>query len=78
MHRSIAASPTALYSSGAGVLPKGNLRQRKTSSLTIAMHVDVVVALHVSRGRLHPGLFLPIRIRFFATCFVFLRSFVES
>ena len=42
--RSIAASLPVIYSSGAGVVPKGNLRQRKDSSSIIAMHVDAVVA----------------------------------
>ena len=41
--RSIAASLTVVYSSGAGVVPKVNLKQRKASSLTIAMHVNAVV-----------------------------------
>ena len=40
--RSIAASLTVVYSAGAGVVPKGNLKQRKASSSTIAMHVDAV------------------------------------
>ena len=42
--RSIAASLTVVYSAGAGVVPKGSLKQRKDSSLTIVMHVDAVVA----------------------------------
>ena len=42
--RSIAASLTVVYSSGAGVVPKGNLRQKKSISFNIAMHVDVVVS----------------------------------
>ena len=41
--RSIATSLTVLYSAGAGVVPKCNLRQRKSGSYTIAMHVDKVV-----------------------------------
>ena len=41
--RSIAASLTVLYSTGAGVVKKGNLRQIKASSSTIAIHVDAVV-----------------------------------
>ena len=41
--RYIDASLTVVYSSGAGVVPKGNLKQRKASSLTIAMHVNAVV-----------------------------------
>ena len=44
LHRSIASSLTVVYSSGVGVVPKGKFRQRKASSLTIAMHVDAVVA----------------------------------
>ena len=43
MPRSIADSLTVVYSDGAGVVPKGNLRQRKAGSSTIAIHVDVVV-----------------------------------
>ena len=43
--RSIAASLKVAYSSSASVVPKGNLRQRKDSSLTIAMHVDAVVVI---------------------------------
>ena len=43
--RSIAASLKFTYSSGASVMPKGNLRQRKDSSSTIAMHVDAVFAI---------------------------------
>ena len=42
--RSIAASLIVLYSAGAGVAPKGNLKYRKASSSTIAMHVNAVVA----------------------------------
>ena len=42
--RSIAASLMVVYSTGAGVVPKGNLKQRKASSSTIAMHVDAVFA----------------------------------
>ena len=39
----IDASLTVVYSSGAGVVPKGNLRQRKDSLSTITMHVNTVV-----------------------------------
>ena len=42
--RSIAASLMVVYSAGAGAVPKGNLKQRKASSSTIAMHVDAVFA----------------------------------
>ena len=42
--RSIAASLIVVYSTGVGVVPKGNLKQRKSSSSTIEMHVDAVVA----------------------------------
>ena len=42
--RSIATSLTVVYYSGAGVVPKGNFRQRKAGFSTIAMHVDAVVA----------------------------------
>ena len=42
--RYIAASLIVVYSAGAGVVPKGNLRQRKASSSTIAMHIDAVFA----------------------------------
>ena len=41
--RSIYASPTVVHSAGAGVVPKGNLRQKNASSSTIAIQVDVVV-----------------------------------
>ena len=41
--RSIAASITLIYSSGAGVASKGKLRHRKASSYTIELHVNVVV-----------------------------------
>ena len=42
--RSISALLTVLYSAGAGVVPKGNLRQRKDGLSTIDMQVDAVVA----------------------------------
>ena len=42
--RSIAASLTVVYSSDAGVVPKGNLKHGKSSSLTISMHVYAVVS----------------------------------
>ena len=42
--RSIAASLTVIYSSGAVLVSKGTLRKRNYSSLTIEMHVDAVVA----------------------------------
>ena len=41
--RSIVASVTVVYSAGAGVVPKADLRQKKASSSNIAMHVDMVV-----------------------------------
>ena len=41
--RSIAASLTVIYSFVAGVVPKGDRRQRNASSSTIAMHVTAVV-----------------------------------
>ena len=40
--RSIAASLIVLYSAGAGAVPKGNLKQRKSNLSTISMHVDAV------------------------------------
>ena len=40
--RSIAPSLAVVYSAGAGVVLKGNLKQKKASSSTIAMHVDAV------------------------------------
>ena len=46
--RSIAASLTVVYSAGTGVVPSGNLKQRKASSLTIAMHVNAVVSSECS------------------------------
>ena len=42
--RSFADSLAVVYYSGAGVVPKGNLRQRNSSSSNISMHVDAVVA----------------------------------
>ena len=42
--RSIAAFLKVVYSSGAGVVPKGNHRQRKSSLSTIDMQVYPVVA----------------------------------
>ena len=42
--RSIAASLTVIYFASAGVVPKGNLKQRKAILLTNEMHVDAVVA----------------------------------
>ena len=42
--KSIAASLIVVYSSGADVVPKGNLRQRKYMLSTIEMNVDAVVA----------------------------------
>ena len=44
LHRSIAASLIVVYSAGAGVVPKGNNRQRNASLSTIAMQVDVILA----------------------------------
>ena len=44
MPRSIAASLIVIYSAGAGVVQKGNLKQRKAISLTIVMLVDAVFA----------------------------------
>ena len=46
----IADSLTVVYSDGAGVVPKGNLRQRKSSPLTISVHVNVVVAFACIQG----------------------------
>ena len=43
--RSIATSLTVIYSAGAGVVPKGKLKQIKSSWYTIAMHVNVIVVL---------------------------------
>ena len=42
--RSIFASLIVVYSAGAGVVPKVNIRYRKAISLTIAIHVNAVVA----------------------------------
>ena len=42
--RSIAASLTVVYSDGDGVMPKGNLSQRKASLSTITMHVNTFVS----------------------------------
>ena len=42
--RSIAASLTVVYSSGEGVVPKGNHRQMNSRSSTIAIQVDMFVA----------------------------------
>ena len=41
--RYIAASLTVVYSAGAGVVPKGNLRHIKARSSNIAMQTDAVV-----------------------------------
>ena len=40
----IAASLTVIYSAGAGVVPKGNNRQRKASLYSIAMQATKVVS----------------------------------
>ena len=53
---SIAASLTVVYSAGAGVVPKGDLRQRKDISTNISIHVNAVVVFACIRRRLHPGL----------------------
>ena len=42
--RYIVASLIVVYSAAAGLVPKGNLKQRKASSSTISMHVDAVFA----------------------------------
>ena len=42
--RSISTSLTVVYSAGTGVVPKGNLRQRKAISSTISIYVNAVVA----------------------------------
>ena len=55
--RYIAASLTVIYSNGAGVVPKGKPKQRKASSSTFAIHVKAVLRLHVSGGRMRPGMF---------------------
>ena len=55
--RSISASLTVVYSSGAGVVSIGNLRQRKVALLNISMHADAVAAFVFSSRRLRPGLF---------------------
>ena len=47
--RSIAASLTVIYYYGAGMVTKGNLSQRKSSSSTIAMNFDAVVAFSCIR-----------------------------
>ena len=44
MRSYIATSLTVVYSDGTGVVPKGNLGQRKAILSTTAMHVDAVVA----------------------------------
>ena len=41
--RYISASLTVVYSDGADVVSKGNLRHRKASSSTIAIHLNTVV-----------------------------------
>ena len=55
--RSNVTSLTAIYSAGAGVVPKGNFKQRKARSSTIAMHGDSVFACACIQRKLHPGLF---------------------
>ena len=47
--RSIANSLTVVYYADAGVVPKGNRRQRKASSSTITMHIDAIVAFSCIR-----------------------------
>ena len=42
--RSIASPLTVVYSAGSGVVQTGYHKQRKSSSLTIAMHANTVVA----------------------------------
>ena len=42
--RSVDASLIVVYSAGAGVVSKGNLRQRKDSSSTIDLHVNAVIS----------------------------------
>ena len=64
MPRSIAASLTVVYSTGVGVVPKGNLKQRKAKLLTIAMHVDAVVVFVCIRRYDVYMYFFPIRINF--------------
>ena len=62
--RSIVASLTVVYSSGAGVVPKGDLRHIKAILPTIAMHVDMVVAFTCIWRYNASGSVFPIRIRF--------------
>ena len=62
--RSIAPSLTVLYYAGAGVVPKVNLKQRKSSSSTIAMHVDTVVAFACIRRLAASRSVFPISITF--------------
>ena len=64
LRRSIAASLTVVYYACVGVVPMGNLMQRKASSSTIAMYVDVVVAFACIQCYAAPRSVFPIRIRF--------------
>ena len=61
---SITASLTVVYYSGTVVVPKGNCRQRKASSSTIAVKVNAVVAFEsIWREAVSRSVF-PINIRF--------------
>ena len=65
MPRSIAASLMVVYSAGAGVVPKGNLKQRKASASTIVMHIDAVLAFACIRQYAASRSGFLIRIHFF-------------
>ena len=56
--RSISAYLIVVYYYGAGVVSKGNTRQRNASLSAISMQVDTVVEFYGFCGRLHSGPFL--------------------
>ena len=62
--RSIAALRTVVYSAGAGVVPKGNRRQKNSSSSTISIQVHAVVAFACIRRYALSRYIFPIRICF--------------
>ena len=53
-----------IYSAGAGVVPKGKCRQRKTIFITIAMHVAAICEFVWTRRYAALRSIFPIRMRF--------------
>ena len=58
------ASLMVVYSSGAGVVTNGRLRQRKASFPTITMHVDAICVFVWTRQYASSRSVFPIRMRF--------------